>query len=159
MHKSTLQAKLAALTHILIYKLGGFVSAALECDVSKSQLHRAADAHHSYSLKASTIYHLEQACGEPIISRALFDLVAPPANKGFRHPVYIGVDLSAEAGSLTVALVEMLEDGKITLHEHQIISKDVYSMRKLLAEITQSVDHSKHMRISKSLKTSDIYAH
>ena len=69
-----LQIRLAALTDTLIKACGGLVSAALECDVSKSQLHRAADPHDSYSLKASTIYHLEQACGQPIVSRALYGM-------------------------------------------------------------------------------------
>ncbi|MCF6219667.1 MAG: hypothetical protein L3J65_01005 [Robiginitomaculum sp.] len=138
MDKPNLQVFLAVLTGQLIDKCGGLVSAALECDVSKSQLQRAADPNHSYSLKASTIYHLEQACGEAVLSRELHDMSILSAPTDKRHPVLIGIDLADKATDLTVTIVSVMRDGRLSINEHKTLTTKYSDIRGLLARLVQS---------------------
>ncbi len=135
MDKPTLQVFLAALTAQLIAKCGGQVSAALECDISQSQLQRAADPNHSYSLKASTIYHLEQACGEAIISRELHDISLYAGHEQHKHPILLGIDLADQATDLTVAIVGVWRDGKLTINEHKLLTTKYADIRSQLARL------------------------
>ena len=133
----SLQIRLAALASQLIKACDGFVSAALECDISKSQLQRAADPHHDYSLKASTIYHLEQACGQPIMSQALLDMATHEPSESAVSPVYVGIDLADSATDLTVLVRGAVSDGTITITEHREISQTTTSIQTLLAHMNQ----------------------
>lgn len=126
--------RLAALSECLVKACGGLVSAALECDVSKTQLHRACNPNHPYSLKASTIYHLEQACGEPILSRALLDFCAPREIPK-QTPLYIGIDLAARAADLTVYISGAVEDGAVSVNEYGVITAKTTDLDTRLAEL------------------------
>lgn len=126
---TSLQVHLAALAEQLIKACGGYIAAALECDVSKSQLERAANANNAYSLKSSTIWHLEQACGRPIMSRALLDMhSAPPAPAGC--PVFISIDYADRATDLTVAVHSAVKDGVLTVYEMRDLTGRTSDMKK-----------------------------
>ena len=137
MRSSELTVHLSALSLALIEACGGFIAAALECDVSKSQLERAANPNHSYTLKASTIWHLEQACGQPIMSRALLNMstiqVTPES-----CPLYLGIDFANSATDLTVAISKSLKDGKITIFEHRHLTGRATRIQNQLTKLGQS---------------------
>lgn len=137
MRNSALTVHLSAVTQALIEACGGFIAAALECDVSKSQLQRAADPHHSYTLKASTIWHLEQACGQPIVSRALFNMNAVKSVSE-SCPLYLGIDFADSATDLTVAISASLKDGKISIFEHRELTGRTTDIQSQLSELGQS---------------------
>ena len=137
MRNSALTVHLSAVTQALIDACGGFIAAALECDVSKSQLQRAADPNHSYTLKASTIWHLEQACGQPIVSRALFNMNAVKSVSE-SCPLYLGIDFADSATDLTVAILASLKDGKISIFEHRELTGRTTDIQSQLSELGQS---------------------
>jgi len=144
MNSNDLQVQLAALAKALVNKCGGFISAGLECDIGKSQLQRAADPAHPYCLKTSTIYHLERACGEPIMSRALVGLGELSANalsnqNQNNHPVLLGIDLANKSSELTVALVAVTRDENITINEHMSLNDKIINIQSILAEINYAI--------------------
>lgn len=132
----TLQAQLAAIAESLIKACGGYKSAALECDVSGTQLQRAADPGHAYSLKASTIFHLEQSCGKPLMSAALYELGRRKACDSQICPIYLGIDLADSATDLTVLVRGAFEDGVITVYEHKTLSRKAGLILDQLGNLT-----------------------
>lgn len=136
----TINAYLSALCASLINECGGLVSAALECDVSKSQLQRACDPLHDYTLKASTIWHLEQACGRPIVSEGLLDLHRNrvPSDKS---PLILGIDLSHSASVLGVSVAKATADGLVTVNEFMEITDLSVDVRRNLSWITAKARH------------------
>lgn len=137
----SLQIRLASLTRNLIKRCGGYVAAALECDVSKSQLHKAANPNHSYCLKASTIYHLEQACGVPVLSEALVDMSHKSVHeRDAIGPVWVGIDLADKATALTVCTAEAVRDNYISVNEEQGLSERIVGIRETLSEFYDSIE-------------------
>lgn len=138
MRDFAVNAHLSSLSLALVKACGGFVAAALECDVSKTQLQRATDPNHPYTLKASTIWHLEQACGDPIVSRGLFHMNAisvsvDPAPK--TCPLFIGIDLAGDASSLTATLYDAVQDGQISAFEQRDLTLKTAEMQSHLTEL------------------------
>ena len=154
MRSSELTVHLSALSLALIEACGGFIAAALECDVSKSQLERAANPNHSYTLKASTIWHLEQACGQPIVSRALYEM-----NTNIRVsaacPLYLGIDFADSATDLTVEIKESLKDGKISIFEHRHLTGRTSKIQSQLTELGLSF----HTQFGETSASNQRYCH
>lgn len=123
-----LNTRLSVLALELVKKCGGYTAAALECDISSSQLERAANPDHEYTLKASTIYHLEQACGEPIMSRGLLTMTTFPFTEKPLYPIFLGIDLAASATDLTVKMVDVMKDGKVSRREYKEITRSTVNI-------------------------------
>ncbi len=132
----TIQVQLSTIAGALITACGGFEAAALECDVSKTQLQRAANPHHKYTLKASTIFHLEQATGKPIMSAALYELGRRNASTKNICPIYVGIDLADSATDLTVLIRGAFSDGIITITEHKTLSGKAGEILNQLGDLT-----------------------
>ena len=129
---------LSALTTTLIDACGGLIQAALECDISKSALQRAADPNHDYTLKASTIWHLEQACGEPILSRALYEMNQAKPSLGKTCPLFLGIDFADSATDLTVLISGTLKDGHMSVFERRELTARTSQIRTDLTKLVKS---------------------
>ncbi len=150
MDKFTLNAHLAALAAELVKKCGGYTAAALECDVKKSQLARAANPHHDYTLKASTIYHLEQACGEPIMTRGLMEMNTFKVTLEPVYPIFLGIDLADSATDLAVTIVAVMEDGKVTYNEYKQVNTKTTDIHAIAARInTACLEKIPHLEFVK----------
>ncbi|MGB6229485.1 MAG: hypothetical protein WBF53_05095 [Litorimonas sp.] len=137
MQRTDISLSLAALSAALVDACGGLVSAAAQCDVSKSQLARATDPDHPYTLKASTVWHLEQACGQPLMSRGLLDLhqLVP---RDEREAIYIGVDLAGRTSALVSAVARYSSDGRFTTYEHRSVIRQSAAVRTWLARLARA---------------------
>lgn len=137
---SDINAQISALSLALVKACGGFIAAALECDISKTQLQRATDPNHPYTLKASTVWHLEQACGDPILSRGLYHMNAVHLRADMTNgcPLHIGIDLAGDATDLTAQIWASLQDGQISILEQRDLTLKTAEMQSHLSELDMS---------------------
>lgn len=125
--------KHSLLARNLIVACGGLEEAATACRLGKSQLSNAQNVNQDSFLPIDVVAELEAYCGEPIISRALFE--SRPSVLGTGDLVGEAIDLNAQVAALSSHLHHALSDKIISANEADQLGQLTQDIRNGLARI------------------------